>query len=235
MVKAQVFERFDRPLNFGFINAQDKFFRDVVTGGLPNPPFERKLTNKKYTITFTSGDTTLEYILKGKLNSNKPFDERVVKSVEFARFDNITGELTSKAIYKGLKNLTFADFVDINADSFKRVFSGNDVITGTPENTVLLTGFKGNDKIFIKSGNLARGGGGKDEFILSKDTRNAVILDFNQKKDQIIIEDDLGSNYRLVNNFGQLEVQNLDGARIAFVNSFNDPDLLPATQIVDIL
>lgn len=230
MAKAAVFGRYERLLNFSFINAQKNFFRSAI---LDDPFFDLKITNKKYTLSFDGNDRSFKFTLKGDLNTNRPFNERTVKSVVFVETDLLTGEKLVEAKYSGLKNLTFEDFVDRNFDAFKESYKGNDTITGTPNTSVLLTGFKGNDKIFLESGNLARGGAGKDQFIFSKDTRNAVILDYNGKKDKLIIDDDFASNYRLTNNFGQLEVQNLDGDTIAFVNSFNDPDLLPTTQIID--
>ena len=110
---------------------------------------------------------------------------------------------------------------------FKQVFSGNDTLTGNPGEATVLTGFRGDDILNIKSRNQAFGGGGADIFALSKDTRFAIIFDFNPNKDFITVSDDDISNYILDTQFGNTVVVNVNtGDILASVNSFSDPDLL---------
>lgn len=232
MAKAQVFGKYNRNLNFAFQRVQKFYLNYFLIDG---PQLTANITPTKYTLKFESTELIFKATIKGDLDENKAFDERTIKLVKFEQFDALTGELEGKAIYKGIESLTLQDFLDPAINSFEQSFSGRDKITGEKDAKVLLTGLRGNDKIFLKSRNLALGGAGKDEFILSKDTRGAQILDFNVKKDSIIIADDLASNYQFVNTFGQLEVQNLKGDTIAFVDSFNDPDTLMATQTINIL
>ena len=226
MTQASFFGNYQTQSRLGFFEVQKAFFRSIVQN---DPSFSLSIKAKKYVIEeqFFNGTTfdTRVYTLKGKLNTSLPFNQRKIRSVEFEIKDP-NGINSARAKYTSLKNLNLEKFIDPGFDSIEKSFRGADVLTGIDNRAILLTGFRGDDEIILKSFNRAIGGGGKDDFILSKDTRDAQILDYNPNKDRLVIADDDPNNYRLVRNFGQFEILNQFNDIIATVNSFNDPDIV---------
>ena len=226
MANAQFFDFYSRSSNGGFASAQEQFFNVFGLGSIGDATVTAK--KNKYIIedSFTLFDGSVvntKYTIKGNLNTSKPFSKRKVKSVE-VELDAPFGVTKSK--YTGF-NVKFDQFIDPERDLFKQVFSGNDTLTGNPGEATVLTGFRGDDILNIKSQNQAFGGGGADIFALSKDTRFAIIFDFNPNKDFITVSDDDISNYILDTQFGNTVVVNVNtGDILASVNSFSDPDLL---------
>jgi len=226
MAKAEFFDNYGLKAINGFAQAQEQFAEVFGPGGSIG---DKTVTanKKKYVIseTFTldNGFTfDATYTIKGKLNTSKPFSKRKVKSVEV----EFAGQ---KSIYTEL-NATFEDFINPEINLFKQVFSGNDTLTGNPNEATILTGFRGDDILNIKSQNQAFGGRGADVFALSKDTRSAEIFDYNPNKDIITVSDDDINNYTLATRFGNTFVVNtITGDLLASVDNFSDPDLLGQT------
>ena len=234
MARAQFSSGYTFKANFGFRTTQTNI---ALAWQFEDPRYEVIKNNRKeYTVEIDPGfGTTTRYSIRGNLREELTFDERTVGTVKTEVFDTITGQLLSSAQYSGIRDLTLRDFFDTNLNGFGKAFDRGDEIIGNEGEDTILTGLRGNDKIFVKSQNLAFGGPGKDQFIFSKDTRFAEILDFNAKKDKLIIEDDFASNYRISNFFGEVSLQNLEGDIIAFISNFNDTDLLPDTNVVSLI
>ena len=237
MAKVEFFGQYEKGTRLGFLNTQIDYRNLFVNGA----DLDFRGSAKTYTITDAFTDTVgqdviSQTILKGNLKANRPFNQRKIKSVESIQFDPITGEQTSVAKYSGLKNLTLDQFIDSGVDSLKNALSGNDQIFGNEFQTTVLSGYKGDDELFIETFNKAVGGAGRDIFYLSKDTRLAEIIDFNPDKDSIFILDDLASNYRFETFFGETIIVNNDGERLAIVNDFgldetNQPAIISGTNV----
>ena len=120
--------------------------------------------------------------------------------------------------------MNFEQFADINTDSLFRALRKDDVIIG-PNGTALLTGFRGDDQIFLASDNVAFGGAGNEEFSLSKNTRNAQINDFNPNKDFISFSDDSATNFAIISDLGSNQVINPSGEIIATIDNILKPEL----------
>ena len=221
MAKIEFLAGYSNRTGSGFIANQLRYSSLFVFGA----DLDFRGSSKQYTITTplngASGPITSLNVIKGKLKANLPFNKRQVKSVESLQFDDITGELVSGVRYSGLKKLTLDQFIDDGLDSLKKVLNGNDQIFGNVNRETILSGFRGNDELFIESRNIAVGGAGKDTFYLSKNTRFAQIVDYKPNKgDSIVILDDFAENYFFDSKFGQITVQNQSGDILAFVNDF---------------
>ena len=234
MATADFFGDFRRQSTFGFERVQVFFFEVLANGS--NLNFSGN--NKKYTITrqnILQDGTIIDstYTIKGNLSLSKPFNKRQIKSVIFEEVAS-NGEF-ARAEYKGLKGIKLDKFIDPSVNSVRKAFKGNDILTGNAGESVILNGFAGDDEILLKTDNRAFGGAGFDSFLLTKDTRNAEIFDFNPNKDTINLADDLNSNYNLFTNFGQTFVTNQNGEVLVRINDFSDPDVIAEMTGMDVL
>ena len=152
MAKVEFFGQYEAGTRLGFLNTQIDYRNLFVNGA----DLDFRGSAKKYTITDVFTDTFgqdifSQNIIKGKLKANLPFNKRKIKSVESFQFDPITGEQISGAKYSGLKNLTLDQFIDSGVDSLKKALSGNDQIFGNAFQTTVLSGYKGDDELFIET------------------------------------------------------------------------------------
>ena len=161
-------------------------------------------------------------IIKGDLSGGLLFRDRKVRSVKLTR-EFADGRGFSVKIDQ-ITGLNFQQFTDINTDSLVRALRKDDIIIGS-NGTALLTGFRGDDQVFLASDNVAFGGAGNDEFSLTKNTRNTQINDFNPSKDFIGFSDELASNFNTISDLGVSQIINSSGDIIATIDNLSKPDL----------
>ena len=223
MARVEISGEFNLSLREAFATNQGDFF----TFFIGSDAFTASFSDRRYSLEsriVDRGEIGRETsIIKGDLSGGLLFSDRKVRSVKLTRefedgrsfsvkFDQITG-------------LNFEQFTDINTDSLFRALRKDDVIIGS-NGTALLTGFRGDDQIFLASENVAFGGAGNDEFSLSKNTRNAQINDFNPNKDFISFSDDSVTNFAIIIDLGSNQVINPSGEIIATIDNILKPELV---------
>lgn len=220
-------------LRQSFTNTQIDFF-DFFNN---RRSFASRFSSKTYTIQssffdFNSNQSiTVTSEIKGKLNQSLPDQQKKVKSVELnLSFENGGGFAVKFDKITGLK---LSEYKDPGFDSLKKALSGNDEIRSVP-GSVLLTGFRGDDEIFLESRNRALGGAGNDRFFFTPNTRQAEILDFNPGKDRLTVLNDTADNYQIFNTFGQSKLQNLNGETILTFENLNNPELARNLTLDDV-
>ena len=214
-----------------FLEPQIDFFQFFNGFG----SFGGRFSNKKYTLQSTNFDgfgfVTRTSEITGKLKQSLPDSKKRVKSVEITTSFESGAEVSVK--FDGITGLSLKEFTDTGFDSLRKVLKGNDEIRSTPGfNT--LQGFRGNDRIFLETDNLALGGAGNDDFIFTPDVRNVQVLDYNPGKDTITVVGDTVDNYELLNVFGITQIQTLGGEVVLRLDNLNNPDLVRNLTLDDV-
>ena len=211
------------PVSIPFVASQTTVTDFFARPWLIRPELTVSLSKRRYsfTETFDKSGFTESTVLKGRLGTFLPFENRKIKF--FKSVLKTAGDIQFQVEIDEITGLSLANFTDPNFNSLKRVLRGDDQITGAEFSTGLLRGYKGNDTFFLKSFNEALGGPGADAFVLSPDTSDAKILDFKFGVDSILIDGDI-NDYTFESKFGFFSVQNaLTGAVLATVQNTNQP------------
>ena len=246
MAQAQFSGDYDLKFETDFVNVQNNLFLIFVEENqilLNNPTFELTLDRDQYISEyevnfeneFFKNFYRFESTINGELDFDLPLKDRTITSVEFELFDSITGDSLRSATYDDIQGLTLSQFLDKEFDSVEYSFRGNDKIIGVDSQRLTLNGFKGDDQIFLESNNRGIGGEGEDEFVVSKNTRNAEILDFDPREDTIVVADDSASRYSLVAEFGQTLLREpTSGSVLVSIESDSDFDkIVEMISVVD--
>ena len=106
--------------------------------------------------------------------------------------------------------------------------SGDDKLTGNSSDNVL-KGKKGDDKLVGKMGDdMLKGNGGKDTFVFRNNFDEDRILDFQDNKDEIVLDDNLWNGNKsvnkILNQFGQKSGND-------FILDFGDGDILTILDV----
>lgn len=223
MARVEISGEFNFSLREAFATNQGDFF----TFFIGSDAFTGNFSERRYSLEsdiVDQGEIARETsIIKGDLSGGLLFRDRKVRSVKLTR-EFADGQSFSVKIDQ-ITGLNFEQFTDLNTDSLARALRKDDVIIGS-NGTALLTGFRGDDQIFLASDNIAFGGAGNDEFSLSQNTRNAQINDFNPNKDFVSFSDDLASNYEIISDLGVNQIINSSGDIIATIDNLFKPSLV---------
>ena len=223
MARVEISGEFNFSLREAFATNQGDFF----TFFIGSDAFTGNFSERRYSLEsdiVDQGEIARETsIIKGDLSGGLLFRDRKVRSVKLTR-EFADGQSFSVKIDQ-ITGLNFEQFTDLNTDSLARALRKDDVIIGS-NGTALLTGFRGDDQIFLASDNIAFGGAGNDEFLLSQNTRNAQINDFNPNKDFVSFSDDLASNFEIISDLGVNQIINSSGDIIATIDNPFRPNLV---------
>ena len=201
--------------------------RRLLTFFIGSDSFTARFSDRHYSLESRIVDrgeiATETSIIKGDLNRGLLFRDSKVRSVKLTRkLEDGRGFSVKNDQITGLN---FEQFTDLNIDSLFRALRDDDVIIGS-EGNALLTGFRGDDQIFLASNNVTFCGTGKDEFTLSKklETHKLTILTLN--KEFIIFSDDVVSNFDIISDLGIHQIINASGYIIATIDNLSKPDFV---------
>ena len=152
MARVEISGEFNFSLREAFATNQGDFF----TFFIGSDAFTGNFSERRYSLEsdiVDQGEIARETsIIKGDLSGGLLFRDRKVRSVKLTR-EFADGQSFSVKIDQ-ITGLNFEQFTDLNTDSLARALRKDDVIIGS-NGTALLTGFRGDDQIFLASDNIA--------------------------------------------------------------------------------